>query len=410
MPDYTFDPYDYRQTQNMWGLMKELRAHAPVCRPRPGFVYLARHADVRRAFRDPVNFSSAEGFRGEDVKVPLEECFLGELDGQRHLDLRALLRQVFRPGIEAKAEPFARDYITGLWRGIAERGAADLVAEFGMHIPSAVTTHLLGIHTDHNERVGQWGFELIHSTWPEKNATERGVGLAGAFPEFTAFVDAQITERRARKVLGDDLISRMTVAEIEGGQKLSDLQIRTMIANVLLASLSTSNLIGNLLYRFVTDREFERAIRARPELIPNAVEESLRFEPPAMFLFRTAVNDVEVEGVTIGKGERVILGIASGNRDERVFDRADEFIIDRANASEHLSFGPGIHLCIGNQLARMEARVVLETAMEVFEEGQLQTAEGYEFENVHMFLELGPNTLDVVVGPSTEPARRGAHG
>lgn len=394
---YAFDPFDHRQTQNMWELLAELRAHAPVSRPCPGFVFLARHADVKRAFRDPENFSTAGGFRGAGVEVPPEERFLGEIHGQEHLELRALLRQVFRPGIELKAESFAREYISGLWRGIAARGAADLVSEFGYNIPSAITTHLLGIHTDHNEQVGRWGFELVHSSWPEKNATERGVGLAGAFPEFTAFVDAQITERRARAVPGDDLISLMTAARFEDGRRLSDLQIRTLAANVLLASLSTSNLIGNLLHRFVSDAGCERALRADPRLIPNAVEESLRFEPPAMFLFRTAINDVTIEGETIRTGERVILGIASGNRDERVFSDSGTFRIDRPNAVEHLSFGPGIHLCIGNQLARMEARVVLETLIEQFPEGALKPAPGYVFENVPMFLELGPNTLDVRV-------------
>lgn len=400
MTDYSFDPFDHTQTQNMWGLLKELREQAPVSRPRRGFVYLARHADIKQAFRDSETFSSAEGFRGEGIKVPLEESFLGEVDGERHLRLRSLLRQVFRRGIEEKAEAFAREYVSGLWRDIAERGKADLVADLGLHIPSAVTTHLLGIHTEHNERVGQWGFELIHSTWPEKNETERGVGLAGAFPEFTAFVDEQVAERRTRTTVGDDLISLMTQAELDDGEKLSDLQIRTLCANVLLASLSTSNLIGNLLYRFVSDRQFELTLRNQPELIPSAVEESLRFEPPAMFMLRTAVKDTEIAGEQIHKGERVILGMASGNRDERVFDHPDEFRLGRSNAKDHLSFGWGIHLCIGNQLARMEARVVLETAIEEFAAGTLRTAEGYQFENVPMFLELGPNTLDVVVDSS----------
>lgn len=397
MTDYRFDPFDHRQTQNMWSLMRELRANAPVSRPRSGFVYLARHEDIKQAFRDAENYSSAEGFRGEGIEVPLEESFLGEIDPPLHQDLRNLLRQVFRPGIEREAETFARDYITRLWHNVAAKGSADLVSDFGYPIPSAVTTHLLGIHTDHNERVGQWGYELVHSTWPETNATERGVGLAGAFPEFTDFLDTQIAERRARSVCGKDLISLMTRAEVDGSQRLSDLQIRTLSANVLLASLSTSNLVGNLLYRFVSDPELESALRRNPELIPNAVEESLRMEPPAMFMMRTARNDIEVQGEKIARGERVILGIASGNRDERVFDEPDVFRLDRPNARNHLSFAPGVHHCVGNQLARMEARVVLETAIDIFSEGDLCLAPGYRFENVPMFLELGPNTLDVEV-------------
>ena len=192
----------------------------------------------------------------------------------------------------------------------------------------------------------------------------------------------------------------MTRAEADG-HRLSDLQIRTLCANVLLASLSTTNLIGNLLHRFLTDRSFEESLRGRPELVPVAVEESLRLEPPVMFLFRTARIDTEICGEVIAKGERIILGIASGNRDERVYERSDEFLLNRVDPVEHLTFGPGPHLCLGNQVARMEARVALETAMERFQPGGLSTAPGFTLQRVPMFLEYGPERLDAIVQSSS---------
>ncbi len=400
MNTYAFDPFDHTQTQNQWELLKELRDHTPVSRPIPGFVYIARHSDIAAVFKDvEQNFSSSEGFRGQNVVVPVEESFLGEIDRPLHTELRDLMMQAFKPGLEKDAEGFARDYIVGLWQNIKKSSGGDLVANFGLNIPSAVTSHILGISADNIERVGQWGFDLVHSTWPETNETKDGVGLAGAFPHIAEFIDDQIAQRRANPNPPDDMITRMSQAEIhsEGKtRKLSDIQIRTLCANVLLASLSTANLIGNLMYRFVTDSGFEAALREDPNLIAGAVEESLRVEAPVLFMLRTARNDCQIAGEPVAKGERILLGIASGNRDERIFENSEEFQLDRINAKQHLTFAPGIHRCLGNQLARMEARVALETAIEIFEPGSLKIADNFVFEHVPMFLEFGPNQLDVV--------------
>jgi cytochrome P450 len=394
-----FDPFDPAQTQNLWAALRELRRTAPVSRPRPGFVYVARHADVKAVFRDTASFSSREGFRGASVVLPLEESFLGEIDPPLHSDLRVLMLQAFRPGLERRAIPFTRRFTEELVRDVIASGGGDLVERVTLRIPAAVTLHVLGIPTGDIAQVAAWGFELLHSTWPETNRTQRGVGLGGAFPELAAFLDDQIALRRKRADPPDDLIARMTRAEA-GGRVLSDLQIRTLCANVLLASLSTSNLIGNLLHRFLRDSGFERALRADRGLVPRAVEESLRLEPPVLFLFRTARRDVELAGETIRAGERVILGIASGNRDERVYAESEAFRPQRwPGAPEHLSFGPGPHLCLGNQLARMEARVALETVMDLLPERALQLEARSAVGLVPMYLEYGPESLPARVLP-----------
>jgi cytochrome P450 len=397
--ELAFDPFDARQTQHMWDRLARMRREAPVTRPIPGFVFVARYRDVKAVFRDVVTFSSREGFRGPGVKLPYEESFLGELDPPEHPKLRMLMMQAFRPGMERAAEPFTRAWAARKLEAIAANGGGDLVSEFGIHLPPAVTAHMLGIPTDQIERVGQWGFELLHSDWPQWNRTERGEGLGGAFPEFAQFLDDQITLRLQAANPPDDLITRMTRAEVQG-QRLSPLQIRTLCANCLLASQSTANLVGNLLYRLLSDADFERRLRAQPSLIPAAVEESLRFDSPVLFLFRTARVDCEIAGEKVRAGERIILGIASGNRDETVWERADEFWLGRdwKTAPEILTFGPGPHLCLGNMIARMEARVVLGLVREKFAPGALQLAPGFTRALVPMFLEYGPERLDVVAG------------
>jgi cytochrome P450 len=389
-----FDPFDPAQTQNLWPVLRELRRSAPVSRPRPGFAYVARYHDVKAVFRNTQDFSSREGFRGANVVLPLEESFLGELDPPLHTDLRVLMLQAFKPGLERRALPFTRELAERLLRDVIASGGGDLVERVSLRIPAAVTLHVLGIPSGDIAQVAAWGFELLHSTWPQTNRTERGVGLGGAFPELAGFLDEQIALRRRSADPPDDLITRMTRAEADGRQ-LADLQIRTLCANVLLASLSTSNLIGNLLWRFMRDPAFERALRADRELVPRAVEESLRLEPPVLFLFRTARREVALPGGTIRAGERVILGIASGNRDETVYPDPDAFRMQRwPGAAEQLTFGPGPHLCLGNALARMEARVALETAMDLLPERALQLdPPEHRVVHVPMFLEYGPDRL-----------------
>ena len=396
---YAFDPFYPKQTQQQWEQLALLRREAPVSRPLPGFVYVARYEDVKAVFRDAATFSSREGFRGPGVVVPEEESFLGEIDPPAHPQLRSLMREAFRPGLERGAEPFTRAYARAKLDALAEAGGGDLVSALGIVLPPAVTAHMLGIPTGEIERVGRWGFELLHSSWPATNRTERGEGLGGAFPEFAAFLDEQIARRRRQPDPPDDLITRMTRASVEG-RALSDVQIRTLCANCLLASQSTANLIGNLMLRFLSDPDFERRLRTEREVIPAAIEESLRFEPPVLFLFRTALRDTELSGEKIFAGERIVLGIASGNRDESVYERAGEYWLDRGwpNAPQILSFGPGPHLCLGNQIARMEARVVLELVMERFAPGALALEPDFELHFVPMFLEYGPERLDVVVG------------
>jgi cytochrome P450 len=187
-----------------------------------------------------------------------------------------------------------------------------------------------------------------------------------------------------------------------GGFRLSDVFVRTLAVNTLAGSLSTTYLLGNLMYRFVTEpQSFTHVLRADPAKIPVAVEESLRVEPPVLFLFRTATSATTVGGCPVAAGERLITGIASANRDESVYERADEFRLDRPPGEpEHLAFGVGPHICLGNHLTRVEARVVLEELLARFgPDGPhgLHLAPGYQKTLVPMFLEYGPATLDVVV-------------
>jgi cytochrome P450 len=384
----------------MWGLMERLRAECPVSRPMEGFVYTAGYTDTAATFKDARRFSSAEGFRGAGVVVPEEESFLGEIDPPLHPRVRRLLHRAFTPRTAAEVEPFTERLTNRLLDAIEGAGGGDLMAGLCTRLPVAVSAEALGIPEEHHDEVARWCQDLLHSTWPQTNATERGVGIGGGFPELAGIIDEQIHLRRESAVPPDDLLTRMVQAEADG-DRLTDLHIRTLSVNTLAGSLSTTYMLGNLLYRLVSDDDFAAALRADRSVISEAVEESLRLEPPVLFLFRTAKADTEIGGAPVHAGERIIMGIASANRDEQAYECPNEFRLDRGmtrgDAPEHLTFGVGPHICLGIHVARMEGRVVLEAMLDRFAPGQVKLTPGYELHFVPMFLEYGPETLDVTV-------------
>jgi cytochrome P450 len=379
--------------------MARIRRARGICRPAEGIVFTARHAETASTFRDARRFSSVGDMRAPGVTVPEEESFLGELDAPRHPKIRRVLLKGFTRRSARASEPWTRANVRRRLEGLAGRGGGDLMQELAIPLPGSVSAHELGIPDALHDRVMQWCDELLHSSWPATGRTERGEGIAGAFPEFAEVLDAQIRERERAGPEGvRDLLGIMVHASDDEGWRIAPQHVRTLMVNILAGSLSASYMLGNLLYRLVSDPGFDATLRAEPAKIPAAVEESLRLEAPVAFLMRTAREEAAIGGCPVQRGEHVMLGIASANRDERVHERADEFRLDRRNPEEHLAFGLGPHTCVGNHLTRMIGKVVLEETLGRFAPQQLRVAKGYRWVCVAHLQEYGPETLDVVVG------------
>jgi cytochrome P450 len=396
--EFAFDPLDPSQTKDAERIAQIRRARA-ACRPAEGIIFTARYAETASTFRDARRFSSVGDMRAPGVVVPEEESFLGELDAPLHPKIRRVLLKGFTRRAAAGAEAWTRANVRRRLEVLAGTGGGDLMQQLAIPLPGSVSAHELGIPDALHDPVMRWCDELLHSTWPPTGRTERGEGIAGAFPEFAALLDAQIRER---EVAGPDavcdLLGLMVHASDDDGWRIAPAHVRTLMVNILAGSLSASYMLGNLLYRLVSDASFEAALRADRGRIPFAVDESLRLEAPVAFLMRTAREDAEIGGCPVHRGEHVMLGIASANRDERVFPHPDEFRLDRDNPEEHLAFGLGPHVCLGNHLTRMIGRVVLEETLDRFAPGQLRLAPGYRWVCVAHLQEYGPERLDVVVG------------
>ena len=393
-----FDPFDAAQSRDAWALLAQLRAESPVVEIANGMRYVTRHRDARDVLRDTSHFSNASGMKAPGVEVPAPDRLLGELDPPRHTAVRRVMVTAMSPKVVHAAEPFIVSTANQLLAAL-DPDHADLVAGYAVVLPNRVTVHLLGFSPSDADQLAAWAKELMESTFPAMNRTDRGEGFAAAFPEFAGYIDARIDERLVLVRDGaapDDVLTRLVSLEIDD-EPLPRQQQRALVRNLITGGLTTtSQLIGNLLYALLSDRELDRRVRTDRGLIGNAIEESLRLSPPILFLARGCVATTKVAECPIEPGQRVIIGSASANRDERVFDMPDTFDVDRANADQHLTFGYGPHVCPGATLARVVARRAVEAFLDHFPAGAIELEPGFTFEQVPTYFEHGPRRLPIV--------------
>ncbi len=393
-----FDPFDPAHSRDAWPALAEMRAEGPLATLASGLRYVTRYAEARAVLRDTVTFSNASGMKAPGVVVPLEDRLLGELDPPRHTAVRRVMVTAMTPKVVHAAEPFIEATAAAL---LAPLGAGnfDFVTEYTAVLPNRVTVYLLGFDPDDSDQLARWAKGLMESTFPARNETEQGVGFAAAFPEFAGYIDARIAERSAQLAAGetrDDVLARLLRLEVDD-EPLPPQQLRALVRNLITGGLTTtSQLLGNLLFELLHRPDIEAALRADRALLDVAIEESLRLAPPILFLARGCTRDTEIGGCPVEAGQRVAIGAASANRDDRVFAHADDFDLGRENADQHLTFGYGTHVCPGATLARAVARIGIGAVLDRFAPGELQLEPGFRFEQVPTYFEHGPRRLPVV--------------
>jgi cytochrome P450 len=391
--DRSFDPLDASNGIPYAGLAR-LRAEEPVYRTPGGAWYIARQEDTLRASEDVHSFVAS--FREPGVVVPEQEQLVSEIPEPRHGRVRKIVNSAIAYHKLGRVGPMVREMAEDLVAALLERGRGDAVKDLILPIPNAAIGFLLGVPPGDFHLWAQWSDDVVYSEYPLRNRTARGEGLAGAFPEFSAYIDRQIAERRGALSPPEDFVTRLVQTEVDG-KRLEDVELRTLIAFLLVSGNETTrHLLGNLMTTFAQRPDLWRALRADPSLVGNAVEESLRMDPPVAVLMRNCARDTEVCGVRIRAGEKVAFGVASANRDERCYDAPDEFRLDRPNPKAHFAFGGGPHVCPGSALARLEGRVLLEVLLERVSE--LRVAEpDFRRQKVAPFWANGPTRLPLEV-------------
>lgn len=340
-----------------------LRAETPVARIRlrEGPAYLVtRYADVSamlkdpRLAKDPANALSPEALAGlrrpPAFFAPLQRNMLA-LDDPDHARLKRLVQAAFTPRRVQALVDRTRAVSAALLDAAARHGRFDLIADYARPLPVTVISELLGVPAVDQRRFARWSGALI------RVASTPVMGLL-ALPEIVAFMRyLRRLVALKRRAPADDLVTALVEAE-GAGDRLDGDELLAMIAILLSAGHETTqNLIGNGMLALLGHPEEAARLREAPDLAGTAVEELLRFAGPVETgTQRYAREDMAIGDVPVPRGALVVAGIASANRDEAQFDRADRLDLGR-DPNRHLTFGEGGHYCVGAALARMEARV-----------------------------------------------------
>lgn len=370
------DPNLAKTPEKVYEALKEVRSACPVFRMQNGFTFLSKYDDAYDAITNFRTYSSKIGPRinPDEKEVDEDARLIVMFDPPEHKKLRNILITSLNAHSYKNAEGYIRNLAKTLMESVVSKGKADLAVELCTPLPSRVFCHVSGVPEEDAEMFGRWADEIVALS------AERGVATADIYlmeedmPEPLANMNEYcyklMNERRNSENPPDDIINRLVSYRDENGNPLPDKLIMTQIKFLLFAGQETTrSLLQNMLYQLINNPKLYKQVQQDRSLIPAAVEETLRFDSPVRVLFRQTAKDVEVRGTQLPKGEKILVGLSSANRDESAYENADQFRLDR-NKKEppHIAFGWGSHLCIGADLARLEAAIFLEEFLNYFPE------------------------------------------
>ena len=359
---FVFQPLDPETRRNPYALYARGREELPFFKhedfPLP-VTSVFRHADCLEILRDDTTWSNefqiaARQIEGEEAPELPPPSMLGS-DGERHARLRGLVNKAFTPRIVARLGPRIEALAAELVREAAAIGEVDLIEALTYPLPVTIIAEMIGVPVADREQFKQWSDQAVSVLGagfftgidPERVRSQQAL-LAEMRDYFVP-----LAEERERKPQ-EDLLTGLVQARHEGS-RLSHEEMLQMLTLILVAgNETTTTLIGNSVLELLAHPDQCKRLREEPGLLPGAIEEVLRFASPVQFDPRRATRDVQLGERTVRENEFVLCWLASANRDERVFERADVFDITRPKGP-HLAFGFGVHYCLGANLARLEA-------------------------------------------------------
>lgn len=354
LEDVEYNPFSYEIHEDPYPTYRLLRERAPVYyNEEHDFWALSRFEDIWSAFADWQTFSSASGISLEDTAAISPDMII-TMDPPRQTKIRGLVARAFTPRRVAELEPKVRTIATRHIDRFIDHTKADMIADLGQLLPIEVIAAFVGVPDEDLVQVRTWTEEMLHRNPDSSEVPEGGVK---AFLALDDYFRGDLDRRRAN--LGDDLVSVLLTAEVDGERLSNDEIVGFLFLLALAGAETTTKLIGNMIYNLCLHPDQKAKLVANPSLIENAVEEALRFDTSTQQMARTLTRDFEIHGRTMEKGKKVALIIASGNRDDREFADPDSFDVTR-RSKRILSFGHGPHLCVGASLARLETRVTFE--------------------------------------------------
>jgi cytochrome P450 len=348
-----YDPFDPKIIADPFPYYRQLQQEAPVHEvSKYGFYVLSRHDDVVRAAQDWEHFSTTWGPGPQRVENKVASVL--QSDPPVHTRLRSIVSKAFTPRAVQACAPLVETYARERIAAILEQGEVDLIDEYAIPIPVVVIAEMLGVPREDRVLFRKWSDDIVGAIGGRVDASQ-------SQKEFDAYFSKVIESRQQEP--RDDVITKLLQPNNKG-ERLSTPEVLSFCLSLLVAgNETTTGLIGNLFFELATRPDEWKRLREDPSLVASAVEESLRFDAPNQGLFRHTMKDVELHGVRIPAGSKVLLLFGAANRDPDHFERPDEFDIARS-PNRHIAFGAGIHHCLGASLGRLEATTALRIAAE----------------------------------------------
>ena len=377
-----FDPLSAEFAADPYRTYRTLReADAPTYFPAQDMVLLSRYEDVAAVATNPAMVRSLAGIetpteartrqtRANWHDMPFHERVvqfsLLDSDGAIHRRLRKQVFGAFTNASLTGMEPVVQAFVDTLLDSLADRDQIDFIADFAAHIPGFVIGHLLGVPPEHAAQLRLWS-ERVVQFFDVDRSDERKQIAETATREFYAYLADLKAERT--KTPRDDLISKM-IEDEKRGLYTEDEFISTCMLILMAGHGSTIDVLGTGMHTLLMHPDAMQTLRANPSAIPNAIQEMFRFEPPLPFFHRHALTETTLRGHSFPAGTTFGLLYGAANRDPAAFANPDIFDITRT-PNRHLAFGLGAHLCLGNNLARLNMRIIFETLLRRFSDIKL---------------------------------------
>jgi cytochrome P450 len=398
-----FDPFGGSVLADPYPQFAHFVEHQPVCwSAELGYWVVSRYADARRVLREYETFSAANALAPITPPCPAAARALADggfrsiptltnVDPPAHTRTRRIAQMAFSPRRVAEMEPFVRGVVRRFVDEHGHDGQAEIVSALTWELPALVLFEILGVPPADVAAVKQGATNRLLFMFGRAGADDQ-VDIATGMAAFWRYCEALADDRRATP--RPDFTSDLVHTPDQGGTPLTQQEVSTILFGLLLAGHeTTTNLLGNALRRLLEDPGRWATVVADPDAIPGAVEEVLRYDSSVVHWRRRTTTAVTLSGVELPEGADVLVCIGAANRDPTVFDRPDEFDLRRPNASQHLSFGSGPHLCLGAPLARLEARIVLEELAAALPGLRLTPGQTYDFMPIIGF--RGPRAIHV---------------
>lgn len=375
--------------------LADLREREPVAwsEEHGGFWVVTRYEDVLRVAQDWRTFSSAQGVNVPAPSTPVN-AIPEVMDPPRHREFKRLVNAWFTPAVVSRYEEPTRALVTRLIDAFVADGRCEFMDAFARPFPGlAFFENVLHAPPGDVARINALASAASTPTHPRR---------AEAWQGMATWIAELIADRRARPPAGDvaaeaagDVVDAVLAAEIEG-RPITDHEIHGVIQLLIFGGLdTTAGALGQFMLRFCREPDLPRMLRRHPDLVPTAVEELLRLDPPFIAIARTATCDTELGGRRIAAGQRVLIYWASANRDDAEFSCPHAFDAER-EGNRHLSFGAGPHRCAGSNLARMNLRIAVEELVDRLHDVRLDDGADIVF---HSMLNRSPHAVPIVFTP-----------